>query len=173
MVPLCLSPLMTCNSPEEPKQLFELRFQLRYKVHASRRNTMGGQGFGSSLPLKMFRFFVQLKVLSVNPFCVRGNNAGAMATSVMHCHSLALFLCLSVSCHEFVLMRLGFSVTKQRPDAAIFISPSPTSLPLGFHQPSDCSFLPYSSLMLPEPACENCILRIGVVSCVPLCKRVR
>lgn len=57
MVPLCLSPLMTCNSPEEPKQLFELRFQLRYKVHASRRNTMGGQGFGSSLPLKMFRFF--------------------------------------------------------------------------------------------------------------------
>lgn len=99
---------------------------------------MGGQGFGSSLPLKMcFVFwgggFVQLKVLSVNPFCVRGNNAGAMATSVMHCHSLALFLCLSVSCHEFVLMRLGFSVTKQRPDAAIFISPSPTSLPLGFH----------------------------------------
>lgn len=98
-------------------------------------------------------FFVQLKVSSINPSCVRGNSAGAMATSVTHCCWLSLFLSLSLVslCDEFVLMRPVFSITKtaSRPAAAFLISlfhflisPSLSS------QPLDCSWSTLSFLHL-------------------------
>lgn len=125
------------------------------------KKNMEGQEMGSSnkpSPIMVSFVFLQLKVLSVNAFCVRGNTAGAMATSVMHCCSISLFLSLPLLSlwwawtHETCLFSNKINIATS---CCHFHFPFPTSLSLSSHQLLDCSWSTFFFLHIQAWCCQN------------------